>query len=380
MTTADARIRVLQVIGALDFGGAENVVAALATHVDRSRFDVKIACTRGLGRLVDGLRRDGIDVVLAAPPHRRYRHFTPVWLQRVISRFRPHVIHTHTLTALAIAGPLGYLRLMPPWVHTFHYGKYPYPNPGDMRTERIFSKAVTQLVAVADPQRQAIVEHHGIAPSRIITILNGVPANPFVDTPGARERKRAELGFRPEDAVIGTVAVLSEQKGITYLLQAARQVIARWPAAKFLVVGGGPLESSLKQEAAALGLEAVVTFAGWRQDVPEILPALDVWVMSSLWEAMPLALLEAMAARRPMVVTDVGDNAAFVDRGACAMVVPPRDASGLASAILALISDSEQATHLSNRAFARYVSNFGVKTMADSYETLYSKLSPSRAE
>jgi glycosyltransferase involved in cell wall biosynthesis len=371
MTSANSRIRVLQVIGALDVGGAEKVVASLARQVDASRFQMAICCSRGLGRLADGLRDDGISVVLAAPPNRRYRHFTSLWLRRVIRQFRPHVVHSHTLTGLSVVGPLGYLGLIPPWIHTFHYGNYPYARKQDMRIERLLSRMATQLVAVSEAQREAIISYHRIPPGRIVSVPNGVPRNPVIDVPGARERKRSEFGFSPSDVVIGSVAVLTEQKGISFLLRATREVVRDRPEVKVIIVGGGPLEASLRAEAAALNLGSAVTFTGWRQDVPEILPMLDVFVMPSLWEAMPLALLEAMAAQRPIVVTDVGENALVVDGGKCGIVVPPRNVPALAAALSSLLSDPQRASSLGELALRRLIDRFGVGRMVGRYEQLY---------
>jgi glycosyltransferase involved in cell wall biosynthesis len=374
MMALDRRIRVLQVIGALDPGGAENVVASLARHADASRFEVAICCTRVLGQFAAGLNADGISVVLAAPPSRRYRHFTPLWLQRVVRQFRPDVVHSHTLLGLTAAGPLAHLRLLPHWIHTFHYGNYPYARQQDMRTERLLSLAATQLVAVSNAQREAIVSHHRVSQGRIITVPNGVAENPVIDVPGVRERSRATFGFSPNDVVIGCVAVLSEQKGITYLLRAIPELLRGRPNLKVLIVGGGPLEASLRAEAAALELGSVVTFTGWRRDIPEILSALDVFVMPSLWEAMPLALLEAMAARRPIVVTDVGDNAAIVGNGTCALVVPPRDVVALAGAVSSLLSQPERARALGELAYRRFIDRFGVARMVQRYEQIYGAL------
>ena len=376
MTPVNSRIRVLQVIGALDVGGAEHVVASLARQVDSSRFEMAICCTRGLGRLAEGLRDDGISVLLAAPPNRRYRHFTSLWLRRVIRQFRPHVVHSHTLTGLSVVGPLAYLRLIPPWIHTFHYGNYPYARKQDMRTERLLSRMATQLVAVSDAQRKVLVSYHRIPQDRIVSVPNGVSRNPALDVPGARERKRSEFGFSPSDVVIGSVAVLTEQKGISFLLQATREVVRGRRDVKVIIVGGGPLEASLRAEAAALDLSSTVTFTGWRQDVPEILPMLDVFVMPSLWEAMPLALLEAMAARRPIVVTDVGENALLVDGGQCGIVVPPRNVPALAAAMSSLLSDPERASSLGELALRRLTDRFGVSRMVGRYEQLYSEAAP----
>ena len=304
------RLRVLQIIGALYYGGAEKVVTGLALGIDRERFEMMVCCTRAFGPLAEAVRAAGIPLVLGGPQTRLQRYLGPLHLRKVIRQLRPDVIHTHALPGLVDVGPLAWTWQTPPWIHTFHYGNYPYANRRYMIAERIFSRRADLLVAVADAQRAKLIAHHRIAPERIITLPNGVRDNPFREMDGVRARKRAELGLPDDAPVIGTIAVLTEQKGVSYLLQAMPRILRAVPAARLVVAGGGPLEAALKQEAEALGITGSVIFAGWRLDVGELLLAFDVWAMSSLWEAMPLALIEAMAAGRPIVATDVGDNGA----------------------------------------------------------------------
>jgi glycosyltransferase involved in cell wall biosynthesis len=171
--------------------------------------------------------------------------------------------------------------------------------------------------------------------------------------------------------VVGCVAVLSVQKGLTYLLQAAREIIATFPTVRFLIVGGGTIETALRAEAAALGLGSRVVFTGWRQDYLEILQALDIFVMSSLWEAMPMALLEAMAARRAIIVTDVGDNRQIIDDGRCGILVAARDAGAIARAIRNLVEHPRSSSELSERAYRRFKDHYTVSHMVSQYERLY---------
>jgi glycosyltransferase involved in cell wall biosynthesis len=365
------KIHVVQVIGTMHIGGAEHAVVALCRGLDRSRFDVTLCCTRERGVLAEKVASEGVDVRLAAPTDNRLRHATPYFLHRMLAELKPDVVHTHGTPSLLHAGPLAALGLLAPWVHTFHYGNYPLPNRRYMTGERIFSHYASRLVAVSDAQRQALMRYHRIAPARIETIVNGVAANPFLDDPSVRAARRAELGFGDDDVVVGCVAVLSAQKGISVLLQAARTVVDRNPRVRFLIAGGGPLERQLRAEAAALGLGSRAVFTGWRQDNLELLTALDVFTMSSLWEAMPLALLEAMAARRPIVVTDVGDNRLVVAGGECGVVVPPSDAAALAAGIERLVRDPAAAAAMAARAQDRFERQFTTAHMLANYETCF---------
>jgi glycosyltransferase involved in cell wall biosynthesis len=372
MRVSGRPIRVLQVIGALYFGGAEKVVASLALGVDRSRFEMAVCLTRGFGPLSEAVRAGGIPLDLAVPQKRVHHYLAPWHVKQAIRRHRPDVVHTHGLPGMAVVGPLAFLGQAGRWIHTFHYGNYPYDNARYMFAERIFSRAATELVAVAEAQRQTLIKHHKLDPARIITLPNGVRDNAFLSERDAvRTRKRAELGIPLDAPVVGTIAVLSEQKGVQYLIEAARQIVDRIPQVCIVVAGDGVLREDLMRQAQAKGLGESIRFIGWRADVGELLLTFDLFVMSSLWEAMPLALLEAMAAGRPIVVTDVGDNRRIVLDGEAARVVPPADGPALAAAIVELLEHADTARDLGARARARFESRFTIAQMVAAYERLY---------
>ncbi|HEY8549112.1 MAG TPA: glycosyltransferase [Vicinamibacterales bacterium] len=361
------------IIDSLHIGGAENAVALIARGLHRERFDVAVRCTASLGVIAEQLLADGIDVALSGAPTRRQRYFTPWYLHRAIKDWGADVVHSHGTPSLLHLGPLAALGATPPWVHTFHYGNYPLPNRKEMLGERVFVREASQLVAVAEVQRQSIIRCHRINPNAIVTVVNGVDASRVVG-PDVREARRAEFGFTPAHIVVGCVAVLTRQKGITYLLQAARELVDRDPRIRFLVAGGGPLEAALRQEAIDLGLGDRVVFTGWRQDNFELLSALDVFVMSSLWEAMPLALLEAMSASRPIVVTDVGDNRMVVGDGEAGIVIPPADPPAIVSAVLQHIGDPDGARAMAERARQRFLQRFTTEQMVRRYEDIYERV------
>jgi glycosyltransferase involved in cell wall biosynthesis len=362
-------IRVLQVASGLHYGGAENVIARLVTGLDRRQFDVSVFCTKGMGAIAEQLRADGVRVTVGPAQTRLQKYLASVGLWREIRRVRPHVVHTHGVEALLATGPLALTRLLPRWMHTFHYGNYPYQSARRMALEGFFSRRCDAPVAVSHAQRTALVRYHRL-PDDMRVIWNGVPANPHLGDSGIRDKLRREFGFTPETLVVGTVAVLSEQKGLPFLVEGARDVCAKHANARFLIVGGGhgDMESRLRRQAAELGLAERIVFAGWRPDVQELLMAMDVWVMSSLWEAMPLALLEAMSAARAMVVTDVGDNARLFTPGVSGILIPPRDGAALGLAVDALLSDPARRSAFSAAARREYEQKFTVEQMLKSYE------------
>ena len=365
------RLRVLQIINSLHFGGAENVLVKLALGVDDARFETEVCCISSLGAMSEPLIADGIAVRRAGPRGRVHNFLRPWYVQRIMSAFRPDVVHTHGLPPLVDVGQLALLRSAPRWVHTYHFGNYPHMKKRYLLAERLFSSAPDQLVAVSDRQREAIIHFQRVDPARIITVPNGVQPNPFVGDGVTRDRKRAELGISKDAFVVGSVAVLIEQKGITYLLQAAQELRHQIPQLKVLVVGGGPLEQKFREEAAARDLSSVVLFTGWRADVPELLSALDVWVMASIWEAMPVALLEAMSARLPIVVTDVGQNKSIVQDNVGGLVIPARDHSAIAGAVAQVHADPARARQLGDAAFRRVQDQYSTLRMIERYQELY---------
>jgi glycosyltransferase involved in cell wall biosynthesis len=367
-------VRVVQVIGSMHIGGAENAVVHLARGLDRDRFEVAVCCTRERGLLAEQVASEGIEVVLSAPKGRPTRYLTPLTLWRTLRQLRADVVHTHGTPSLLHAGPLRAIGAIPPWVHTFHYGNYPLPGARHMRGERLLSRLANQLVAVAEPQRESLIRCHGLAAERLLTIHNGVSVNPFLDRPEVRARLRAELGVAADERLVGCVAVLTEQKGLDDLVDAFATVAMAHPRARLFLAGRGPLEAPLKARVERAGLGRRTIFAGWRQDNLELMTALDVFVMSSLWEAMPLALLEAMAARRAIVVTDVGDNRRVVDDGRCAHVVPARNAAALAAAIDSVLKEPGAAAAMAARAHQRFLDRFTVDRMVCEYMAVYDRV------
>jgi glycosyltransferase involved in cell wall biosynthesis len=366
-------LRVLQIIAGMNIGGAENVVMTIAQRLDRKKFTAGLCCTKALGVLAERLNIEtpDVDVMLARTSRSLLRYAAPLAVHKTIAQFRPDVVHTHGVTALLQTGPLAMTGFLPPWVHTFHFGNY--DNLGKSRAyaaEAYLSRFASRLIAVSEAQRASIIRHHHLDGDRIGTIVNGVVPRP---TPNrcASSCKRAELGFAPTDIVVGTIAVLNEQKGVAFLLRAIRQLLDAGSPAKFLIVGGGPCEAALRAEAQTLGLGPNVVFTGWRQDAGELLQALDVFVMSSLWEAMPMALLEAMAAKRAIVVTDVGENRRIVEDGECGVVVPPRDAEALAAGMTTLVRDRQLRERLGDAAHLRHHAHYSVDRMVAAYEDLY---------
>lgn len=236
--------------------------------------------------------------------------------------------------------------------------------------ERFFSRFSDQLVAVGVEQAKKISSAYRFPSDRLSTILNGVEdIQAFVDPAWAeRFKKDGRL-------VIGSISTLIEQKGISHLLDAAREVLRSGAKAMFVIIGEGHLRLQLEEQCRSLGLEDSVLFTGWiPHAASRVMPLFDIFVQSSLWEAMSMVVLEAMAASRPVVVTDAGDNRHVIEPGRSGLVVAPGDSGSLAQALLRLIHSSELRTQFGNAARARFESNYAARKMAEKYEDMYTRL------
>jgi glycosyltransferase involved in cell wall biosynthesis len=206
--------------------------------------------------------------------------------------------------------------------------------------DRLLSAYTDRAIAVSGSTRDFLVRERHLPPARVRVIWNGAPLAEFAPvSPDQAARTRAALGLPAGALVIGSIGRLNEQKGHRYLIDAARAVADRHPEARFLIVGDGDLKEPLRGQAQALGLGDRVVFAGHRSDVRELLGAIDVVCMPSLYEGTPLALFEAMAAARTIVASAVDGCAEILQDGVTGLLVPAKDSAALGEALHSTLAD-----------------------------------------
>lgn len=364
------RIKVLVAIDGMGIGGAEMVVRDLARSVNRDRFDVSVCCTKGLGPTGAALAREGVDVfVLPQRAHKGVDYLTPVKLLAAIKSREIDIVHTHAASALWDAG---LCKLVAPGlkaVHTFHFGNYPNLGRRIQWMESAASRFMDRLVAVGWQQRAAIQSTYGLPDSRIEMIWNGAPTPPADAT--CSFRRDVGTGDR---LLVGTIAKLIPQKGLEDLLVVARRCRDAGLAVQFVVLGEGPLRPQLEQQRRRLGLDDTVSFLGWFDNAAtQALPDFDVFFQPSRWEAMSIAVLEAMAAGTAIVATRVGDNQHVLEDGVTGLLAESGDVEALANALLSL-ADDELRRRLGNDARVRFHERFTLDRMTRAYEQLYANL------
>ena len=215
-----------------------------------------------------------------------------------------------------------------------------------------------------------MTEKVGIQNGRIRVIYNGVTPGPPVSDVEV-ERCRSELGIQAGDRVLGTVGSLYPVKGHTFLLDTMPAVLQRFPNIVLIIAGRGELEVSLKDQAKRLGIERKVRFLGMRQDIPRLLALMDVFVLPSLSEGLSMALLEAMAAEKPVVATRVGGNPELVEEGKTGMLVTAEDAAELAAALVEMLREPTTLHLFGKTGAVRVQRNFSIHRMSTQYADLY---------
>jgi glycosyltransferase involved in cell wall biosynthesis len=365
---ADRKLNLLIVVAGLGVGGAEVVIQHLVQAIDRSRFNVTICCIKIRGVIGDRLASEGIDIIsLADPDEAKVDYFAFVKLLKVIRERKIDVVHTHTLDALADAAVCRMMLRRMKLIHTFHFGNYPHITKRRKWMESIFSKAADRLIAVGEVQRQTLRAIYKFPDSRISRVWNGV-TSPQTDHD---DSFRAQIGTK-DRVLVGTISTLIEQKGLQDFLTVASRFRAERDKVLFVVVGEGHLGPQLESMRDQLQLQDTVVFAGLVPNAAQVaLPAFDIFFQSSLWEAMSIAILEAMAAAKPILATSVGENPYIIEDGVDGLLVEPQDVNSMTAALRRLIDDAELRKRIGNSAYKKFTRQFTVQHMTRAYEDIY---------
>jgi glycosyltransferase involved in cell wall biosynthesis len=353
-------------------GGAETVAANLLRTADPEEFDaraISLLGPFGSKGLEETLARDGVPVWYMGKK-KGFNLLVVARVARTMEHFQPQVVHTHTY-ALRYALPYMLFRRVPAMVHTVHnlaereidwYGRW---------VHRLAFRRGVLPVAIASEVTDSIHRVYGI--DDLPLIPNGIPVETFRRPSIGREGWRNEEGFASTDVLFVCVAWLRLQKNPALLVEAFHRGPASDPRAHLLLVGTGALKSELARRIGALGLQERVHLMGKRSDVPELLNAADVFVLSSDYEGNPLSVMEAMAAGKPMICTAVGGVPELVEDG-CGLLVPPRDAQALSKAMSHLLENPSARKVMGEKSAKRAVERFDLRVMTEAYGDLYKKL------
>ena len=383
--SADKRVRVLQIITRLIVGGAQETAILIADMLDPERFAVDLVCgpqTGSEGSLIEEARGRGIHLLIEPTLVREVNPAKDLLalcrLVRLIRRGRYDVVHTHSSKAGILGRLAGWLAGTSVIVHTVHGWGHHDRQPVVAQKVYVWLEKLTlpitdRLVAVS-PLNVEKGLRDGIGRAENYTVIrSGIELDRFGHPRVPSREVRASLGIPVDVPVVGSVTRLSAQKAPLDLVRAAAIVAQSVPNVAFVIVGDGPLRPQVEALIGELGLRDRIKLTGLRTDVPDLMSAFDVFVLSSLWEGLPRVLPQAMAAGLPIVATAVDGNAEAVQDGVNGRLTPPGDATALAEAVIQLLRDPGQAARFSQAGLDR-VAEFDARRMVDQVAGLYEQL------
>ncbi|MEE8574292.1 MAG: glycosyltransferase [Thermodesulfobacteriota bacterium] len=367
-------MKVLHIFATLPVGGAEEHLRTVLLTMDSSVFEATVCCIGETGVIGEEIAALGFDLVgLGRMKKKRWDWQIVKAIEAIINERGIDLVHTQLYHA-NMYGRLAAFRARKPVIITEHnvYATYKYKR---RLINRFLGKRTDRVIAVSKPVSDYIIERDGLDPSLVEVIYNGIDVERFTES-GDSERAevRKELGLAADTPVVGMIARLSKQKGHTYMLKALKEVKKTVPALKAIVAGDGPLKDEITTEANSLGLARDVIFLGARRDVPRLLKAMDIYLMPSLWEGHPIALLEAMASGLPVVAARVGGVPNVITDGVDGILIDPEDTAALISSMTELLIDSERAASIGAEAAKCIAAKFSAGAMVSKMERLYTEV------
>jgi glycosyltransferase involved in cell wall biosynthesis len=340
-------------------GGVEEVVLALLARLDRREFRVGLACPP---TLLEAMETDLQTLEVDCFPITADSFTKPVGLAALAScirQFRPDVVNPHLFRSAFVATPVARWLGVPYVVETYH-GREAWRQgriTGSFLVDRMVSRWEDRIIAVSEAARNFLIMGKGIVAEKVVVVPNGRDLSVFKPGQGGAEIRK-EFGIEPQWPVIGVVGRLEMQKGHRFLLEALPRVAAEFPQLRVLLVGDGGMKGELQTQAQRLDLTTHLIFAGFRTDIPTLLDAMDITVLPSLYEGMPLTAIEASAMAKPIIATSVDGTPEVIENGVTGLLVPPATPEALAEAIGILLRDPERARGMGaagrKHVFARF--------------------------
>ena len=374
------RYRLLHIVGDSSFGGAAKIILRLAQTMRAEGWQVDVLTTNSVFQ--EAATQHDLGVVNLDVIRREIR---PWWDLRGLVRlyrFLRHegylVVHTHTSKAGFVGRLAAWLAGVPVILHTAHGFAFHERSPRVTRAfyctlERFASRWCDRIVSVSEFHRRWALMLGICGMNKISAIPNGIPRqSPHI--PASTAALRRSLVAQPADLIVLTTGRLAPEKGLEYLIEAASLLRCSRPAFRFVLAGDGPLRGHLEDLAESLGVNRHVEFLGYREDIADLLAACDLVVLPSLREGLSIALLEAMAAGKSIVTTEIGSNLAVASQADMALLVPPGDPQALCAAILRCGRDPALRARLGTNARLLFERRYTEERMLNSYRHLYADL------
>ncbi len=358
----------MHVIEDLENGGAERVLINLVSGLPADLFQPMVCCLAQKGRMAAELEERGMRVVAL--------HKKPgvdiglLWrLQKLLRTHQTDILHTHVFTA-NLWGRLAGILAQVPVLITHEHSTFTIADQTRQRIEQQLARKTTQIISVSEQLRRCLIEDGGLPGDKVITIHNGLRL-PVTVNEATRMAVQREFELDRFNPLIGSIGRQEVRKNYPLLLEVMPTILEHYPQAGLLLIGEGPETPHLKRLAQAKGLASSVLFAGRRPEVYEFLSFMSVFCLPSQTEGISMAILEAMAAKVPVVATRVGGNPEIIADDRYGVLVPANDQHALAAALLETLNERETARMRAQAGQKFVLENFSEQQMIQRITTLY---------
>jgi glycosyltransferase involved in cell wall biosynthesis len=372
-------MKILYVIDNLEFGGGERGFLQIIKGLDKDKYTIHTA-SKPDGEFGKKLVEMGIHLEPVNMGN-RFNLFTILKLARIIRKESVNIVHSQGaradfFTRLAVKFTRRSNLVSTIQMPVERYDVSILRKKIYRMFDRFSERCVDRFIVVSESLKKTLIDDHRIPLNKVIKIYNGVELDAYKPDVfcQASSEIRKKLRIKNEIFVIGAIGRMVWQKGFEYLIEAASNVIKEYPEARFLIVGEGPLKGKLKVKSEKLRVENKVIFTGFQTDIKEILSAIDILVIPSLLEGFPMITLEAMAMAKPIIATNIDGITEQITDGINGILIPPKDPSAMAQAIITLINNREKAKAMGLAARKKVEQEFSVEKMIKDTEKVYLSL------
>lgn len=370
--------KILFVVTQSELGGAQRYIFDLATNLPKNQYQVEVAAG-GSDKLFDQLAQAGITTHQLTKVVRSINNpladiagYTE--LKNLFRKVKPDILHLNS-SKISILGSLaGKAAKVEKIIYTVHGFVFNEPLPKWKKkfyqlAEKWTGKMKVALICASEADRQTGLAYNIAPAGKLITIRHGIAKPEFKDRENAREKLNIKQNYR----VIGTIANFYKTKGLKYLLQAAKKVIDTFPDVEFVIIGDGDLRPALEKQIKELEISNNIQLSGQISNASQLLSAFDIFVLPSVKEGFPYALLEAMHAQLPIIATTVGGVPEIIQDSKNGILVPPTDDEALTIAINKLLQNKNLAEQFARQANSDVNTKFTLQEMIEKTAALYEK-------
>ena len=363
------KINILQLVNGFGVGGGEIGLLQLIKLLNKDKYH-QVICAVGQG---GPLQKDFEATGFRVEVFNKKFSFDFTLISKVANLMREENIDIvmTTLFYADVIGAFAARRAGVPIDISWECVSHPYKFR-HMFTYRRALKTIDMVVAVSDAIRNEVIAKRGAPPEKMQTIHYGVDIQKYKISDG--KAKRAELGVGDDEILFGVNARMTVQKGHVYLVEAAKEVVQRYPRVKFALAGDGPLRGTIENQINEAGLQQHFLFLGFRKDIVELLNAYDMFILPSLWEGLPNVVLEAMSCGKGVIATAVDGTVEAVNDGETGLLVPSKNPKALAQALLKVLDNPDLIKSMGEKSRARIEAEFTIEKEVEKFEHLYDSL------